>query len=167
MAKGTRRPVDCQYCHSTQCGDWGRQAFNRRSFIAGLGSITSGFPDERLSPRIGSEAGGALALQRPPLRVQPVFINAPRNPQPRTSWRYSAEIYDEHEASVECSRVTADLEGVVKRADFPIELLPLQRVQRAEQAGSLTDDRFDVLVVFPASRNPEVIDLPQHDFVGH
>jgi len=95
---------------------------------------------------------------RVPLRVQPVFVNAPRTPNMQTSWRSTAEIYDENEARQECARVSRELEELEKKADFPVEFLPLARVQNKEQAAALSRDKFDATIMFAASRNADVLE---------
>jgi hypothetical protein len=142
------RPAGCAGCDAA--------GFSRRSFLA-AGSL-SGIAAQTVR-RAGALQDPARGVpSRPPLRVQPVFVNAPRTPQKLASWRSTAEIYDETEATQECARVSRELAELKAKADFPVEFLPLARVRSREEAEKLPRDRFDGLILFAASRNAEVLE---------
>jgi hypothetical protein len=93
------------------------------------------------------------------LRVQPVFIHEHKQPKPAASWRWTAEIYSEQVAVEECARIQRDLAELQKQAGFPIEVLPLQTVHNREQAGAVAQGSYDALVMYAASRQPEVMEV--------
>ncbi len=146
------RPAGCAGCD--------RGGLSRRSFLSRTGGASA------LALSAATTARPASAAQDParrppgraPLRVQPVFVNAPRSPRPRASWRTTGEIYDEAEARLECERVSRELEELKKTAGFPLEFLPLARVQTKEQAAALPRDSFDATILFAASRTTDVLE---------
>lgn len=140
------------------CAGCGAAGFSRRSLLS-LGSVTPlalSAQGERPAGASREPTGGPPP--RTALRVQPVFVNAPRSPRPATSWRTASEIYDENEARQECEHIRRDLEGLQAKAGFPLEFLPLARARSREEAEKLPRDRFDALILFAASRNPDVLE---------
>ncbi|MFB3829749.1 MAG: sugar isomerase [Bryobacteraceae bacterium] len=142
------------------CGGCGLAGVSRRSFLAagGLNAVAASAAAQTARPASASKDPAHSVPPRPPLRVQPVFVNAPRTPRPVSSWRSTAEIYDEKEATQECARVSRELAELKAKADFPLEFLPLARVRSKEEADKLPRDRFDGLILFAASRNAEVLE---------
>lgn len=139
------------------CAGCGAAGFSRRSFLS-VGSLSAfALSAQTGRPASASKDPARSAPARAALRVQPVFVNAPRTPIPVESWRSTGEIYDEKEAIQECARVSRELEDLKAKADFPIEFLPLARVRSKEEAEKLPRDKFDGLILFAASRNPDVI----------
>jgi hypothetical protein len=133
--------------------------FSRRALLS-AGTVTPLAAAAAQSVRpAGAASDPARRLPaRAALRVQPVFVNAPRPFKQTASWRFSAEIYDEPEARQECERIERDLAGLKRKAEFPLEILPLVRVQSKDEAAKLERDRFDALLLFAASRNADVLE---------
>lgn len=145
----------CCSALAPDCAGCGIPSLSRRSFVSGAGRFGA------LASVVASASAKETPRQPPPpvpLRVQPVFVNAPRTAKPLTSWRFSAEIYDETEARQECARVTRELDELKRKASFPLEFLPLARVQTKEQAATLDRGKFDSLLLFAASRNADVLE---------
>ncbi len=121
--------------------------FTRRTFLAaGAAPILPELPRGRISPA------------RRPLRVQPVFIYALRSPRDRTSWRWSAEIYREQDARQECARIEAELRAFTQTADFPLELLPLVKVNSLQQVDRVPPAAYDAAILYASARNPETLE---------
>lgn len=123
----------------------------RRGFLAGIGSVSglaaAGFRDP--------------VRQRPikvALRVQPVFVYQIKTRQKATSWRTTAEIHTEEVAAEERERIRGDLGEMSARADFPLEVLPLETVHDTEQAAALARGSHDVLIMYAAGWERRVLD---------
>jgi hypothetical protein len=150
----------CCSAESPGCDGCASAGLSRRSFLTHAGSV-SPFAASIVPVVRSASAAKDPARRRPgraPLRVQPVFINASRAPRPQASWRTTAEIYDEGEALQECARVSRDLDELKRKADFPVEFLPIARVQSKEQAEALPRDKFDATILFAASRTTDVLE---------
>lgn len=85
------------------------------------------------------------------LRVQPVLVHAIMAPKEKTSWRSWSEIVNEPAAEAEMQRIAAELKKLSSAADFPLEFLPLLKVTTAEQAASMQQGNFDVVLLYAAS----------------
>src|SRR5512138_2011496 len=121
----------CCSARPSGCAGCGSAGFSRRSLLA-AGSLTAfaaSAAGQLARPASASKDPTHSLPSRPPLRVQPVFVNAPRTPRRVASWRSTGEIYDEKEATQECARVSGELSELKAKADFPIEFLPLVRVR--------------------------------------
>lgn len=93
-----------------------------------------------------------------PLRVQPVFNCHLYPRQPQTSWRVTGDIQNEAEMQQEENHIRTDLAELAKKAAFPMEILPLVRVERVEQARVAAEGEFDVMLIYPARRNVPVLE---------
>lgn len=86
-----------------------------------------------------------------PLRVQPILTHAVFEPREKTSWRSWSEIVNEPAAVQEVQRIDGELKALAKRADFPLDILPLAKVTTLEQAASVQQGQFDVVLLYAAS----------------
>ena len=86
-----------------------------------------------------------------PLRVQPILTYQVMEPRPKTSWRSWSEITNEAAAAEEAQRIAGELDGLSRRAEFPLTLLPLAKVTTAEQAAQVQQGDWDVMLIYAAS----------------
>ncbi|MFH1737900.1 MAG: twin-arginine translocation signal domain-containing protein [bacterium] len=86
-----------------------------------------------------------------PLRVQPVLMYATPQPREQTSWRSWGGVLSEETAQEEVERISGELESLSKTAEFPVEILPVQKVKSPEEAAQAIKSDNDVVVVYPAS----------------
>lgn len=160
MATNNGKTVNLGCCPAAAGGDHSASpaGFSRRAFLGracgvaacpGLATCSSDSPEAPAS---------ASPPPRRPLRVLPVFVNVTRSRAERKSWRYSAELYDEAEASRECARIASELAELKRLSDFPVEFLPLRRVQDRQQAAALAHEGWDAMILYPASRTPELLE---------
>ncbi len=109
-----------------------------------------------------------------PLRVQPVLAHALMSRREKTSWRSWSEIINEEAAVDEVRRISGELKELSIKADFPLEILPLRKVTTLQQAASVQQAEFDVVLLYAASNaslfRPCCAADPQRDtviFVRH
>jgi len=69
-----------------------------------------------------------------PLRVQPVLMYKLPTPRPQTSWKSWGGVQTEDAVADEASRITRELDQLQKRADFPLNIRPVVRVNTEEAA---------------------------------
>lgn len=110
-----------------------------------------------------------------PLRVQPILMHAVYAPREKSSWRSWSRIVNEPAAAEEMQRLEGELKTLAERAEFPLELLPLQKVTSRAAGEQVQKGDFDVVLLFPASGGIDLFraccaDQPQRDtvvFVRH
>ncbi len=137
-------------------------SFTRRDFLKGAGMTA-----------LGSVAGGNLAWSlfagqaatvdeawRPaPLKVKPILVYEVPQRRPQTSWRSWGGIATEAEAGAEAARIREELEALAKRADFPLEILPVSAVRKAADLSGIKDlDESQALIVYAAGGWLDVYD---------
>jgi hypothetical protein len=126
----------------------------RRDFLKGagltaLGSVAVGGLAWPLGA--GREAGLAEAPRRTALKVKPILVYEVPQRRPQTSWRSWGGIATEADARAEVGRIEGELADLTKRADFPVEFLPVAAIRQAAEIGPLADiDAADVLLVYAA-----------------
>lgn len=136
----------CEHCLS-------RREFHRLTSIGLTGSVlglsaaasAAGAEIEPWDPERSLRTTGRA------LRVQPVLVHAVHSPQPKTSWRSWSEIVNEPAAAQEMRRIGGELQALVARADFPLEILPLAKVTTPEQAAKVQEGDFQVVLLYAAS----------------
>jgi hypothetical protein len=150
------------------CGS-GRHAFDaggpccghpwtRREFIAG----SAGLAAAGSVPLDCSQAAGGTAqpaVSRVPLKVLPVFIFRPYERKEATSWRWSGAFFSEDQAESERRRIRQELEAMAAGCPFPLQFEPLQTVGTKDQAALAAGGGHDVVLIYGAQREPEVIEV--------
>lgn len=86
-----------------------------------------------------------------PLKVQAVLMyNTPVKKQ-ATSWKSWGGVLTEESAAAEVARIATELKAVAAKADFPIEIISVDRVMTTEQATAVRNPAADVTIVYPAA----------------
>src|SRR5512142_1435834 len=127
-------------------------SFTRRDFLKGAGMTA-----------LGSVAGGNLAwslfagqaataadVWRPaPLKVKPILVYEIPQRQPQTSWRSWGGIATEADARAEVSRIQEELAALAKKAEFPLEILPVAAVRKSADLAGVNDlEQAQALIVY-------------------
>ncbi len=135
------------------------RAISRRGFLKGVGLSTLGTIAmgnlSWASLRSGEIQAGAARLpeSRTALRVKPVLVYSTPKRAPQTSWRAWGGIQTQREAEEEISRIQGELAALKKRADFPVEFLPVSGVREpADLSASHASDisSADAIIVYAA-----------------
>jgi hypothetical protein len=114
----------------------------------------------------GLAGGVADPLEKPqrhrpvflPLKVQPVFNCDIYQRKPATSWRVTGAIQNAQELRDEEQRIRGDLAAIASCANFPLEIHPLVTVRNMEQAVAVTKKDYDVLIMYAARRDPQLLE---------
>jgi hypothetical protein len=149
----------CCSCNATQ--EYHVTDLNRREFMTATGAAaTAAFAlPALLSKSYG--AAGRSNRQQPVSRrliVQPVFNCEIYERKPATSWRVTGAIQTEQELRQEEQHIKADLDKMASSADFPLEIRPLVTVRNVEQAAAVTKEEYDVMIIYAARRNVQVLE---------
>ncbi|MFA7691563.1 MAG: sugar isomerase [Candidatus Hydrogenedentales bacterium] len=140
---------------------------NRRSFLGVSTALTA-------ATAVGAFSKGAAAAtpdwpadywdgnRKPhtlgrPLRVQPILMYRTPEPRVQDSWKSWGGIQTEEAAAEEKLRITEELESLSRRADFPLELLPVAAIKTEEEAQQAHASNPDVVIVYPATGSGQLL----------
>jgi hypothetical protein len=99
----------------------------------------------------GAEAETETAPRRRALKVKPILVYDTPQRRPQTSWRSWGGIQTEQDASQEVARIKRELDQLVDRADFPLDIQPIAKVNGSQgMPGEADLNRADVLIVYAA-----------------
>jgi len=139
-----------------------RQGFkttlSRRSFLKGVGYTTLGTLGlknvswKNLSASVATFPEETLTDFRAALKVKPILIYDTPTRVHQTSWRAWGGIQTQWEAEEELARIKGELAALEKRADFPVEFLPVSGVRQAGEMNQVAGDlaAADVIIVYAA-----------------
>lgn len=98
-----------------------------------------------------------LATWSKPIRVQPILMYRVATPRHQTSWKSWGDIQDDASANEEAARITDELTTLSKRAEFPMEILPVVMVKSEEDAAGARAQDADVTVLYPATGSGQML----------
>ena len=131
-----------------------RRGFLKNVGFSTLGTVAMGHLrwTELSSDRVQPLSPG-LADPRIPIKVKPVLVYSTPKRAPQTSWRAWGGIQTRREAEEEIARIQGELAALKKRADFPVEFLPVSGVREpADLSASHASDisSADAIIVYAA-----------------
>jgi len=155
--------LGCCGCRAPTQAEQASFEFTRREFlgVAGLVGAVGVTAANALSTQADEVSAQDMLRVQPikrSLRVQPVFNCHVYKRQEMTSWRVTGAIQDEEEIRHEEAHIREDLAALAKKAEFPMEILPLVRVENVEQAQAASQGDFDVMLIYAARRNVPVLE---------
>jgi hypothetical protein len=141
-----------------RCNEEGRPGgLNRRQFMAATAAGLSLSALVNAAPADSNKVHRQQPISRR-LKVQPVFNCEIYQRKPATSWRWTGAIQTEQQLRQEEQRIRRDLEQMASSADFALEICPLVTVRNVEQAAAVAKNDYDVLIMYAARRNREVLE---------
>ncbi len=145
------------------CCECNQTKMNRREFIgvSALGLAGAGLIIPSLSAEEAEDWDPKKSLQisGKKLRVQPILMYEIPKSRPTTSWRPWGGLQTEEDIKQEIRRISGELENLVKKANFPIEVLPLVKVRSVEEAVNVENSHhYDVPIVYAASGNGSMLE---------
>ncbi len=132
------------------------RAMSRRSFLGGVGGVAALGQVTALIPPVaaGRSTEPLMPTSLPPgatLRVKPLLLYAIPIRQEQTSWRWYGGIQTLDDVNKEADRLQKDLQELASHSDFPVEFLPLEKVNDVESAKQIAAHATcDVLLMFGA-----------------
>ena len=140
-------------CHC--CPDGGRPhgpTVSRRGFLATAaagGAVLSGLSWSSLAA--ADQPDLPMPGKRVPLNVLPILVWDEPKRRPMRSWRSWGGVQTPEAAAAEVQRITKELTGIAKDADFPIEFAQVASVNHIKQmADSPQVKAADVVIVYGA-----------------
>jgi hypothetical protein len=85
------------------------------------------------------------------LKVRPVMMYRVSQRRQQTSWKSWGDVQTEQAANQEAGRISNELSSLSSEADFPLEVLPIVKVQTVEEALKVHKNDYDVVIVYPAT----------------
>ncbi len=129
------------------------KTLTRRTFLKGMGATAlGGMALSGLSwPLLARGETEDLVFQRVPLKVKPILVYSTPQRRPQTSWRAWGAIQTQEDASQEVARIQGELNDLRRKADFPVDFLPVARVRSAKELSGVSDiSSSDTILVYPA-----------------
>lgn len=129
------------------------KTLTRRTFLKGMGATAlGGMALSGLSwPLLARGETEDIAFQRVPLKVKPILVYSTPQRRPQTSWRAWGAIQTQEDASQEIARIQGELNDLRRKADFPVDFLPVARVRSAKELSGVSDiSSSDAILVYPA-----------------
>lgn len=137
------------------------QHLRRRDFLFRVGAVSSAMmlPNLELFGRVKAPLLPPRGPIGPkPLKVQPVLTYDLPQRREATSWRNWGGVQTEQDMNAEKNRLCAELEKLKSKSDFPLEILPLQPVKTAAEAGSIAATDFDTMLVYAAGGDGKTLE---------
>jgi hypothetical protein len=125
--------------------------------MTALGSVAAG---GLAWPLLAGRAGTDEAAFRPaPFKVKPILVYDTPTRRPQTSWRSWGGIETEADARDETARIGRELADLTRKAEFPLEFLPVSPVRRAADLSGVRDiGDAHALLVYAAGGWMDVFD---------
>ena len=140
-------------CHC--CPDGRRQhgpSVSRRGFLttaAAGGAVLGGLSWASLAAAKESEL--PMPSERVALKVVPILVWDHPKPRPMASWRHWGGVQTPEAAAEEAARITKELAGIAKEADFPVEFTKVASVNHVkEMIDSPQVKAADAVIVYGA-----------------
>lgn len=86
-----------------------------------------------------------------PLRVAPILMYSVSEYKPEHSYKSWGGVQSHEAAETEAERIAEELEGLRRRAGFPIEILPVALVRTPEDAAVAGATSRDATIIYPAT----------------
>jgi hypothetical protein len=129
------------------------RGFSRRHFLQGAGVAVGGLAMASAGARTHS-AEPVPADQPFPqgaaLRVKPILVFDVPTRGDRTSWRGYGGIHTPEAAREEAARIARELSELKQKAEFPIEVQPVQLLDSQAKLNEVAVDAVDLCVVYAA-----------------
>ena len=134
---------------------------NRRDFLFRVGAAAATGLAFSAFDALADDPALALPMRGPlpkrPLKVQPVLTYALPQRQEHTSWRSWGGLQTAQDLAAEKNRITAELDKLKAKADFPLEILPLAAVASATEAAAAAQGDYDTMLVYAAGGGGEIL----------
>ena len=140
----------------TGCCNCGNHGVPRRSFLAAVGGSAVG--GALISGCATTGAGGDRGVlharptvQKKELVIQPAFSYWIPERREKTSWRGWGDIHNMEDVDREVAKITAELAELAAKAEFPVKVLPVEKVDTMDKAKALGQTTADLMLIYAAT----------------
>ena len=129
---------------------------SRRQFLQSAGAAGVAMGGLTMAAaNVRAEAAEPVTVKEPfprgaALRVKPILIYDVPTRKEQTSWRGYGGIHTPEAAREEAGRIEKELAELKKKAEFPIELQPVQLLESQAKLGEVAVDDTDLCIVYAA-----------------
>ena len=159
MTKPSHHEHNHAHAHDTACCHCcpdGRQPpganVSRRGFLTTAavgGAVLGGLSWASLAA--ADEPDLPMPGARTPLKVLPILVWDNPQPRPMASWRHWGGVQTPQAAAEEVQRISKELAGIAREADFPIEFAPVASVNDVKQMTDSAEVKAaDAVIVYGA-----------------
>lgn len=148
------------------CGSGGTGfTVSRRGLLGGFGIVAAASGLNGRGSSQGKPAEAVRTVKGEPLpkgralRVQPALMYSLEPRQEKTSWRSYGGLCTEEDITAEIGRITAELQRLVEKAEFPIKMLPLASIRDEGTARQVAGADADVIVLYAASGGTNLVNM--------
>jgi len=148
----------CSSCSSPSSSD-NQPSLSRRALLqsAAFAAAATLAPTAPLpAAAIPSPASSTPLPTGRPLRLKPALSYHFWQKQEKTSWRSYGALQTQAELDQEATRIETELKKLADQADFPIQLLPLDRVANNDQAKQVLAADCDAILLYAAGGSDAV-----------
>lgn len=133
---------------------------SRRDFLRGVGALTVGGLTWSALELAAAEAPPPVRPPRftKPLRVQPVLTYEVPKRREATSWRSWGGIQTEEQAATEKAHIEKELAALKAKANFALDIRPVQALKTAATAGNLAKADHDVMLIYAAGGGGDLLE---------
>jgi hypothetical protein len=136
-------------------------SINRREFMALTAGVTSALGLGQSSPpQVGP---GSWDPQRPLIRtgralmVQPILMYQVAERRPAASWKSWGGVQSDEAADKEAASIAQELSALSAKADFPVRVLPIVKVDSPAQVAKVHEGDYDAVIVYAASGSGDLL----------
>ena len=150
------RPSACGGCCPGPRIQGATGGVSRRGFLQSLGATGVALGGLAMTgPRAGAATAGPVPGDQPfprgaPLRVKPILVFDVPTRGDRTSWRNYGAIHTPEAAQNEARRVEQELGQLAARAEFPLEVLPVEVLDSQAKFEQVPVAAADLCLVYAA-----------------
>jgi len=145
------------------CGGHGPDEISRREFVRVTGTGALGavaMTGLSWASLVVSQTDEKFTLARKPLMVKPLLTYEVPTPRKQTSWRSWGGIQTEKDAAAEIARIEEELNAISRKADFPLNFLPVTGVRTAQQLSAVKDlELADLILIYAAGGGMNMFDI--------
>jgi len=148
--------------------------FSRRQFLQGAGAAGVAMGGLAMAAaKVCAETAEPVTVEQPfprgaALRVRPILVFDVPTRQDRSSWRSYGGIHTPEAAREEAGRIEKELGQLEQKAEFPIQVQPVQLLDSQAKLGQVALDDTDLCIVYAAGSCTQwPLKVPMAMFVRH
>ncbi|MEA1997468.1 MAG: twin-arginine translocation signal domain-containing protein [Gemmatimonadota bacterium] len=131
---------------------------NRRDFlkVTSLSAATTGIGAWSVSSSVKAHASPGKPVPGmgmrigAPLKVKPALVYSIHQRKEARSWRPWGGLHSREDVDTEAGKIAQELKDLSSEADFPLEVLPVEKVSSESQAAAVAKSDCDIILIFAA-----------------
>jgi hypothetical protein len=152
--------MGCACCngHQSQVSN----EISRRKFMKVTGASVAGtvaLSGLSWSALASMQTGKKSTIGRSPLIVKPILTHDLPQRREHTSWRSWGGVQTEKDADLEVARIQNELKELQSNSDFPIDFLPISKIQNTDGLSKIDDlESADLYLIYAAGGGMDIFE---------